>query len=1702
MPNIFWLQFSTLTWKNWIVISRHPYSAVLRCLLLPIAYGVFLSFAQGFVNRLNNYGMGSPAPIKSLEDQFDGSLMLLWVDETTGLTRPRPDTIMSRVTQTFTSTQLSAVEEINDVLDIGVKCRPNFSGLSSCFAGVVFNDAIVNGTSLPSVNYTIMGDGGLRYIDVKGQKSDFERQIFPLQWALDKAIIELQTGIVQRTPLEWPYSIMTNEEQATNLRLSYVRGIREIIILAFFLAFATISYQVAGSVANERALLITGHMKAMGLLDAARMLSWQVSISLTYLPGWVIVALIWKARVFVVTDASLLIFVHLLLGMVLASWSLFVAAPFGTNPQLAAVVTLFLGIATAVIGHAIDPSKHALMVVFSLICPPSFYIFAMKAICGFENHQLPALYSKGDPDHGITLLPFVLIALVNIFLWPIFAVYLERWLYETISPKSATKKHGQNYIAPGMAISIRNLTKVYSNPLNFFSKNGSVTAVSNLSLDIPKTGIFVLLGSNGAGKSTSLSILAGLSSITDGTVTFEGGLPRPLRGDLGIVPQKDVLFDELTCLQTLEVWKAVKWSHNSDEDEDLEQLLIACDLEKKIHYNAGALSGGQKRKLQLAIGLLGGSKIVLVDECTSGVDPLSRRALWKTLTTFRDDRSIVFTTHFLDEADLLGDHIAILAAPGQVVASGSPVALKRDIGEGYSIKVTFDWTLDSEKSTEQSLLQDIRRLAPKTYVTNPSSSEACFHLRTRDSTVVEAALNMMDAHHRAERILSYDILGPTIEDVFLSVMNDRDTSKRRSIESFGPGLDPDSMPVDEIAYSPLLESSVGLGLTDGRSVSPFRQAFTVFHKRALIAKRAYMTPLLAIAVAVMGACVPLVFIKGQEQPCTFKPQIPTALPLFLPASPPLLNSTMLGGPAHVVDSPPGLLYPLDQVFTVTDTADNTSFVNMISANFRSISTGGVSVNEDTGESLFAWEATVPGVKGASMLNLASNALYSRALNMSSSNPLEEETPSVDVIFSNYTNMQRVASATLVYLKWLFFFGAVMAVYPAFYAIYVSKERRTAVQAMQLSNGLNNPIGMWLGHLMFDMIPSIILSTIIVIVFSAVSDQFRALGLLWIVMVLYAISGTLFSYALSLMVSSPLGAFAISAVYQFLCFIMYLSAYLLAFTYAKLSETTQVTTKIHFLLSFTAPIASLARATLVSVNLFSLLCNGSDDISTAQLLSIDKFGGPILYLILYSIALLIILVFVDSGSRVKRKFRKGSKKLFLGHDTPPPPDVIAEANRVQVSDDPLRVLNVSKSYYGKRVTDDVSLGVRKDHIFALLGPNGAGKTTTFNIIRGDVYPDHGDIIINGASMVTDPRGARASLGVCPQFTAIDSQLTVREHLIIYGRFKGLQRGEELNRNIDIILEATSLTIYADRLAEKLSGGNQRKLALAIALMGNPSVILIDEFSTGVDPKMKRDMWNTLRKVSIGKAIVITTHSMEEASALADQVGILAKRMLAVGTIDDLSARYASYEVHFSCRSRGEVLQARRLMSQVPGSRKADDVATRFEVPIDGAFTLAQLFSLLSSQGDFLEYTVERASLESVFLKVVRGQESRDMELFRSDISETDAERAMSGFASLQPQQILVRMPTPSSSNTSSRRSSVDNKHKTLPPPPRVSKHSVDFGPTRISLEVTIPQKPAEQKAGGWYRHPTPQTARKVAEFVPLRPQGPRKYQCMPSGSETS
>ncbi|KAJ7884223.1 P-loop containing nucleoside triphosphate hydrolase protein [Mycena leptocephala] len=406
-----------------------------------------------------------------------------------------------------------------------------------------------------------------------------------------------------------------------------------------------------------------------------------------------------------------------------------------------------------------------------------------------------------------------------------------------------TKPETTRAIDPTLAVSVQGLGKTFNSFCNRKSKQ--VTAIADLTINVPRSGIFVLLGSNGAGKSTFLDIL--------------GGLTRPSRG------------------VTLRVWQAVKWSTHSVGDEDLEQLLRDCDLEHKIHANASTLSGGQKRKLQLAIGIVGGSKLLLVDECTSGVDPLSRRAIWRVLVSLRQKRTILLTTHLLDEADLLADHIAILAAPGKLVASDSPVALKKDLGKGYTVQATLVAPATDENTPLAELLRQIRAIAPNARMSLDSPQRPLFHLETQDPAVVGRVLALLDAQSAAYGIVSYDVLGATIEDIFLDVMARNPgpvpaapvSSAGTVEESATRATSADELvPMTELHPGPQVHNTPAtiLHLADGKPISPLRQSLTIFYKRVLIFRRSWLAPLLGIGIAVAGAVI-LASFRRLDQVC-------------------------------------------------------------------------------------------------------------------------------------------------------------------------------------------------------------------------------------------------------------------------------------------------------------------------------------------------------------------------------------------------------------------------------------------------------------------------------------------------------------------------------------------------------------------------------------------------------------------------------------------------------------------------------------------------------------------------------------------------------------------------------------------------------------------------------------------------------------------
>lgn len=452
--------------------------------------------------------------------------------------------------------------------------------------------------------------------------------------------------------------------------------------------------------------------------------------------------------------------------------------------------------------------------------------------------------------------------------------------------------------------------------------------------------------------------------------------------------------------------------------------------------------------------------------------------------------------------------------------------------------------------------------------------------------------------------------------------------------------------------------------------------------------------------------------------------------------------------------------------------------------------------------------------------------------------------------------------------------------------------------------------------------------------------------------------------------------------------------------------------VQFTLGLITPSGNLLRTLLLGLNQSQILCDGQTYRSPS---SMAAYGGPIFVLVLQLVLMYAFLVSYDSGyfSRIRpyimgffkrAPHQADREKSQIQHA---PADVQTETERTENSPgDALRVLHLSKAFSRNQpVVSDLTFGVQSSESFALLGPNGAGKTTTISLIRGHLKPtatptaQTSDILIDGHSLTHNRSSALLSQGVCPQFDAID-MLTVTQHLQLYARAAGIPR-RSINSTVTYILQAVGLTPYARRLAATLSGGNKRKLSLAIAVVGNPKVLLLDEPSSGMDAVSKRIMWRALgavKRLGQGRsmAMVITSHSMEEVSALSDRVAIMKKHMLAVGEKGDLIRRFGDrYHVHVMLRGDvvGNEAAEQRVRSwiegNVPGAvieREMLHGQLRFWVPRrksdggGGAATatgsgLVGVFSLLEANKEALGieyYSVVQTNLEDVFLNVV-GQE---------------------------------------------------------------------------------------------------------------------------------
>jgi len=276
----------------------------------------------------------------------------------------------------------------------------------------------------------------------------------------------------------------------------------------------------------------------------------------------------------------------------------------------------------------------------------------------------------------------------------------------------------------------------------------------------------------------------------------------------------------------------------------------------------------------------------------------------------------------------------------------------------------------------------------------------------------------------------------------------------------------------------------------------------------------------------------------------------------------------------------------------------------------------------------------------------------------------------------------------------------------------------------------------------------------------------------------------------------------------------------------------------------------------------------------------------------------------------------------------------------------------------------------------LGMNGAGKSTTLGMLSGDISPTNGRVTLNGFDLMTNPGDALKYFGWCPQFDALIGNLTGREQLIMYCRIKGLKE-EDIPETVNAFLQMLDLEYLADRIVAGYSGGNKRKMSLAVAVIGNPPIVFLDEPSTGMDPLARRFMWNIITALGGDKAVIVTTHSMEECDALATRIGIMSQGKLAcLGSSQHLKTRFASgYTLQVKMKPEFGQEVATRIGQVFPAARVVDahgDMVA-YELPQEAGYRLSLVFGELQGMGQagwLDDFSVSQTTLEQVFLKLAK------------------------------------------------------------------------------------------------------------------------------------
>ena len=326
---------------------------------------------------------------------------------------------------------------------------------------------------------------------------------------------------------------------------------------------------------------------------------------------------------------------------------------------------------------------------------------------------------------------------------------------------------------------------------------------------------------------------------------------------------------------------------------------------------------------------------------------------------------------------------------------------------------------------------------------------------------------------------------------------------------------------------------------------------------------------------------------------------------------------------------------------------------------------------------------------------------------------------------------------------------------------------------------------------------------------------------------------------------------------------------------------------------------------------------------------------------------------------------------------------------------IRLENLRKNYGAFRALDGISLNIEEGQIFGLLGPNGAGKTTTVKVLSTLIRPDSGTALVAGHSVTADPTAVRRSIGLSGQYAAVDEKLTGYENLVMVARLYGMGRRDSAARARELLAEF-GLSDVAGKRAGAYSGGMRRRLDLASALVVRPPVVILDEPTTGLDPRARLDTWEVITTlVRGGTTVLLTTQYLEEADQLADRIAVIdSGHVIAEGTSKDLKGKLGAERITLTLTRPDSRDGTLRILDRIIGETarpQTDSTGLRItaSAPL-GQRNLLQVLAALDEEGHSVtEAALCRPTLDDVFLELTGQPASAEPAQTQTETAEVGA-----------------------------------------------------------------------------------------------------------------